>query len=198
MNENDAVELVERASLDRLRDLDTELLYRHVDFLARAVPGPLDLYQRWARQQWSPSALDFGVDRQQWAIVAPQVQRQLARIFRGFCVGDGGAADTVEPLLVGAPAVLDRLFLATQVVDEARHALFFATFFRDVLGVADGEEEEDAEGSERVGTECYDRIFDAEAGELARTIDAVRRDPSDYGRWVQAITLYHLMIEGVL
>src|SRR5205807_2898210 len=68
--------------------------------------------------------------------------------------------------------------------------------FRDVLGAED--EEDVASCSERVGTECHDSIFEAGSGELARTIEALRADPDDYGLWVQAITLYHLMVEGVL
>jgi ribonucleoside-diphosphate reductase beta chain len=197
MNENDAVELVERASLESLKDLDTDLLYLHADFLARSVPGPLDLYVRWQRQQWSPSALDFSIDRRQWAVLAPSVQRQLARTLRGFSMGEGPLADTLEPLLIGAPATLDRLFLATQVVDEARHALFFTTFFRDVLG-DNGDDEDDSGDSTPVGTECYDRIFDPKTGEVARAVKAVRADPYDYGAWVQAVTLYHLVVEGLL
>src|SRR5207244_11993556 len=61
-----------------------------------------------------------------------------------------------------------------------------------------GEHEHAAGDSAAVGTECSDRIFDPKAGEVARAIEAVRRDPYDYGAWVQAVTLYHLVVEGLL
>src|SRR2546430_12985758 len=66
MKEVDAVELVEKTSLAGLADLHTDVVYTHVDFLGRELPGPIDLYQRWERQQWSATEIDFTNDRRQW------------------------------------------------------------------------------------------------------------------------------------
>src|SRR5947209_14799103 len=59
MKEADAVELVEKTSLAGLADLTTDVVYTHVDFLGRELPGPIDLYQRWERQQWSATEIDL-------------------------------------------------------------------------------------------------------------------------------------------
>src|SRR2546429_7803934 len=77
MEETEAVELVETTPLEGLADLHTDVVYRHIDFLGRELPGPIDLYQRWERQQWSASAIDFSVDREQWQALHPGVPDQL-------------------------------------------------------------------------------------------------------------------------
>ncbi|MBO0702902.1 MAG: hypothetical protein J2P38_08215, partial [Candidatus Dormibacteraeota bacterium] len=65
--EADAIRLVENARLQDLEQVSAETVYRHVDFLGRELPGPIDLYRRWETQQWQATALDFEVDRRQWA-----------------------------------------------------------------------------------------------------------------------------------
>jgi ribonucleoside-diphosphate reductase beta chain len=199
MKEAEAVELVETTPLQGLAELPTDAVYAHVDFLGRELPGPVDLYRRWERQHWSATAIDFGLDREQWPAIHPEVREQLEGTFGGFFFGEQAVTDTLSPLLLGAPDEESRLFLSTQVVDEARHSYFFARFYHDVLGVPGGLREALAQvgpvTDDRLG---YGRLFHAERGELAVLTEAVRRTPRDRGRWVQAITVYHLMVEGVL
>src|SRR5437660_12135140 len=133
MKETDAVELVEKTPLAGLGDLATDVVYTHVEFLGRELPGPIDLYQRWERQQWSASAIDFSVDRAQWLNLPAAVHLQLEGSFRGFFFGEIAVTNTLAPLVLGAPTDADRQFLATQLVDEARPAFFFPRFFKDVL-----------------------------------------------------------------
>jgi hypothetical protein len=77
MREDDAIDLVENTPLEGLGKLSADVVYRHIDFLGRELPGPIDLYQRWERQQWSASALDFSVDRRQWLTLPAEVHQQL-------------------------------------------------------------------------------------------------------------------------
>jgi ribonucleoside-diphosphate reductase beta chain len=200
MKETDAVELVETTPLEGLGALHTDVVYTHVDFLGRELPGPIDLYQRWERQQWSATALDLAVDREQWNGMHERLREQMEGTFTGFFYGEQAVTDTLSPLLIGAPDEEDRLFLSTQVVDEARHSYFFARVFHEVLGVAGTDlrsalahvtDMREAQGG-------YGRIFDPETGELVRLTEAVRVDPGNYGKWVQAVTLYHLMVEALL
>jgi ribonucleoside-diphosphate reductase beta chain len=199
MKEVDAVELVEKTSLAGLADLHTDVVYTHVEFLGRELPGPIDLYQRWERQQWSATEIDFTNDRRQWDGLHPGIRDQLEGTFGGFFYGEQAVTDTLSPLVMGAPDEENRLFLTTQVVDEARHSYFFARFYHDVLGVAGGIREALAHVSEvRQAGGGYGRIFDPDGGELVTLTDAVRREPGDYATWVRAVTLYHLMIEALL
>ncbi len=199
MDEQQAVQAVERASLAELKDLDTDqVVYRQVDFLLRELPGPMDLYRRWEEQQWAATALDFGADRAQWSQLHPSIQDTLHGTFAAFYIGEQAVTDTLSPLLLGAADEESRLFLATQVVDEARHAYFFARFFEEVLAYHGTLRQIADRASEWVGSPAYKFIFDPVEGELKRSTDAVRLAPRDEDAWVAAVTCYHVMVEGLL
>jgi len=199
MQEHEAVEIVEKSSLEALGTLSPDVVYAHVDYLGRELPGPIDLYQRWERQQWSATEIDFSVDRRQWQAMSTGQREQMEGAFLAFFFGEQAVTDTLSPLVHAAPDEDNRLFLSTQLVDEARHSYFFARFFGQTLGVAGGLREALAHAAQarQIGG-GYGRIFEPRTGELATFTEAVRLQPEDYGLWVQAITLYHLMIEAVL
>ena len=50
-----------------------------------------------------------------------------------FLHGEDSVADNLSPYIDAAPLEEQKYFLATQQVDEARHAVFFARFMREVL-----------------------------------------------------------------
>jgi len=197
MTQQETVELVERTDLQGLGDLDIDDVYVHIDTLLQELPGPLDLYQRWERQQWSAHSIDFSVDRQQWRALGPYLQEQLEMIFSGFFVGEQAVTDTLSPVLMGAPGGEDRWFLSTQVVDEARHAYFFARFFSEVVHEEDGLGEVMTRAWKWTASDAYDQIF-GPTGALVSSTDAVRLDPANTANWVRAVTTYHLMVEGIL
>jgi ribonucleoside-diphosphate reductase beta chain len=199
MQEQEAVAIVERSSLEALGTLSPDVVYTHVDYLSRELPGPLDLYQRWERQQWSATEIDFSVDRRQWQAMSAGMREQMEGAFLAFFYGEQAVTDTLSPLVHAAPDEDNRLFLSTQLVDEARHSYFFARFFSEALGVAGGLRETLAHAAQagQIGG-GYGRIFEPRDGELAVVTEAVRVEPGSYSLWVQAVALYHLMIEGVL
>jgi ribonucleoside-diphosphate reductase beta chain len=198
MSEAETVALVERADVAGLGNMDIDDVYVHVDYLLRELPGPLDLYQRWEAQQWSASTLDFSVDKDQWQNFHPEVQRVLEDTFSAFYIGEQAVTDTLAPLMMGAPDEESRLFLSTQVVDEARHAYFFARFFGDALGVEGTLREKADHQYQHVDYQAYHDIFDPKSGELVTSTNAVRDDPGNYAKWVQGIAVYHVMVEGML
>jgi ribonucleoside-diphosphate reductase beta chain len=93
-----------------------------------------------------------------------------------------------------APNEQSRIFLATQLVDEARHAVFFSRFFDEVVGIPGGLSAalEVLRDHVVIG---FRTIFDQD---LVDVTEAVRKDPTDYGAWVEGITVYHLIVEGML
>ncbi len=204
MTEAETIRLVENARLEDLEQVSAEAVYSHVDFLNRELPGPIDLYRRWETQQWSATALDFARDRTQWAAMPRYLREQLEGTFAGFFYGEQAVTDTLSPLLIGAPDEDHRLFLATQLVDEARHSYFFSRLYNEVLGVPGGlrgalARVSPAAPSVEVDTDAgYDSIFNPRRGALATMTDAVRLDPRNYHKWVEALTVYHLMVEGLL
>jgi ribonucleoside-diphosphate reductase beta chain len=199
IQEEEAVQIVERSSLEALGTLSPDVVYAHVDYLGRELPGPIDLYQRWERQQWSATELDFSIDHRQWQAMSTGQREQLEGAFLAFFFGEQAVTDTLAPLVHAAPDEDNRLFLSTQLVDEARHSYFFARFFNEALGVPGGLRETLAHAAQarQIGG-GYGRIFEPTDGELVTMTEAVRLQPRDYGLWVRSITLYHLMIEAVL
>jgi ribonucleoside-diphosphate reductase beta chain len=94
-----------------------------------------------------------------------------------------------------APTEEMRIFLCTQIADEARHVRFFNRFY-DEVGVLQASNLQDrlAETSEHVNPE-FDELFDEM---LSRRVDALARKPEDLEMLVEAVTLYHMVIEGML
>jgi ribonucleoside-diphosphate reductase beta chain len=191
----EVIKRVEEADLAGLRDMPVEDLYVHIDELTAQRPGPRDLYRRWEQQQWSATALDFSEDAAQWQLLDPVTKENLAQFFAGFFVGEQAVTDTLSPLVMGAPDEDNRLFLSTQLVDEARHSYFFARFFDEVLGFSSDFHTALSEARRWTDTTPFKQIFDIDLVDLT---DAVRLDPTDRAKWVEALTLYHMMVEGVL
>ena len=95
-----------------------------------------DLYARWERGNWSATELDFTEDRRQWEEVFNAHERKAALWnYALFFWGEDAVADDLSPFIDAAPHEEQKYFLATQQVDEARHAVFFKRFMHEVAGL---------------------------------------------------------------
>src|SRR5579875_3078626 len=93
-----------------------------------------DLYARWERGNWRSTELDFSRDRADWLERMTETQRQGALwTYSLFLHGEDSVADNLSPYIDAAPLEEQKYFLTTQQVDEARHAVFFGRFMREVL-----------------------------------------------------------------
>jgi ribonucleoside-diphosphate reductase beta chain len=112
-----------------------------------------------------------------------------------FFVGEQRVAAELGPMMRAAPDEDMRLFLCTQIADEARHVAFFNRFYSEVGVLAsEGLEERLAETSEHLNPE-FGVLFD----ELLRQrIDRLAQVPEDLETLVEAVTIYHMVIEGML
>lgn len=197
MSELDIVNKVDRATLAELRGVDIEDVYTQMDYVLQSRATPMDLYHRWEKQNWSTLDLDFTEDKQHWSDmtgVFEGFRTELQRTFTLFFIGEQAVTDTLSPLVHAAPDEPSRIFLSTQIVDEARHSVFFSRFFEQVIGVSGGLSAAlDQLRDRTVGG--FRTIFD---NQLVEATEAVRLDPHDYGKWVEGITIYHLIVEGML
>jgi ribonucleoside-diphosphate reductase beta chain len=154
------------------------------------------LYQLWEKQQWRTQDIDFSQDRIDWHERIPEEERfQRMYGLSSFFIGEQKVADELGPMMRAAPTEEMRIFLCTQIADEARHVRFFNRFYEEV-GVlkADSLEGRLRETSEHVNPEFH-VLFD----ELLKgKVDRLARDPGDLETLVEAITLYHMIIEGML
>src|ERR671932_309879 len=93
-----------------------------------------DLYARWEKGNWRTSELDFNEDRVHWHERFSELERRAALWnYALFLHGEDTVADTLSPYIDAAPREEQKYFLATQQVDEVRHAVFFARFMREVV-----------------------------------------------------------------
>jgi ribonucleotide reductase beta subunit family protein with ferritin-like domain len=151
-----------------------------------------DLYRRWEEGNWRATELDFSEDRVGWDSLNDIQRKSALWIYSMFFYGEDAVADGLSPYIEAAPKEEQKYFLATQQVDEARHAVFFHRFFKEVIGV---------EGSIADGLDFtqgqlgwgYRNVF----ARLERMVEELQTDRS-LPKFAQAITLYHMVIEATM
>ena len=149
-----------------------------------------DLYRRWEGNNWSAMDIDMSADRAGWDGLS-EIQRASAMwIYSMFFYGEDSVADNLSPYIDAAPREEQKYFLATQQVDEARHAIFFHRFFKEVIGAGD-DIATTLKATEPHLDWGYRKVFDR----LDRMAAELRRDRS-LPKFAQAITLYHLIVEA--
>jgi ribonucleoside-diphosphate reductase beta chain len=158
--------------------------------------GYEELYNLWERQQWSTQDIDFTQDRIDWHERIPEEERfQRMYGLSSFFIGEQKVAEELGPMMRAAPTEEMRIFLCTQIADEARHVRFFNRFY-DEVGVLESQNLQDrlAETSAHLNPR-FNELFD---GHLKSRVDKLAREPGDLETLVEAITLYHMIIEGML
>ena len=155
-----------------------------------------ELYLLWERQQWATQELDFTQDRIDWHERIPEDERfQRMYGLSSFFVGEQRVAAELGPMMRAAPDEDMRIFLCTQIADEARHVAFFDRFYSEVGVLESGDlAARLAETSEHLNVE-FGQLFDEM---LHARVDRLATEPQDTEALVEAITLYHMVIEGML
>jgi hypothetical protein len=153
-----------------------------------------DLYERWERGNWRATEIDFGADREHWQERFSDFERRAALWnYALFFWGEDAVADNLSPFIDAAPREEQKYFLATQQVDEARHAVFFKRFMHEVAGIGDGTVAGGLDAIRPQLTWGFVKTFEL----LDKHVDELRRDRSRT-KLAQAITLYHVVIEATL
>ena len=150
-----------------------------------------DLYRRWEQNNWR-RRIDFTEDRNGWEALTDMQRESAIWIYSMFFFGEDSVADNLSPYIDAAPKEEQKYFLATQQVDEARHAVFFHRFFKEVIGAGDDIASTLASTETHLGW-GYRNVFDR----LDPMADELRKDRS-LPKFAQAITLYHLVVEATL
>ncbi len=190
----EAIRRVEQTPLNQLVNVSVDDVQAQMDALLSPENDSASFYRRWETQQWAVSDLDFEQDKRDWANIPPPVQATLRTTMTLFFLGEQIVTDTLAPVLHAAPGEDERIFLATQIADEARHTVFFDRYFDEVLGHAGGIRSALANFGP-AAREGYRRIF---YGELPDALVRCRLEPKDPVAFVEAVVTYHLVIEGYL
>jgi ribonucleoside-diphosphate reductase beta chain len=153
------------------------------------------LYALWERQNWKATELDFSVDREQWVITPREAQESTIWSLGSFYVGEERVTADLAPFLQAAPTGEIELFLATQLVDEARHAAFFDRFGAEVMCLSADDFRGRMREVEQILLSPWREVFDDGLRDVARRIQA---KPDDLDLFVEGITTYHMVVEGFL
>jgi ribonucleoside-diphosphate reductase beta chain len=188
-------ERVDEAPLQTLKSFDPEEMVEDLDQITETSTITLtDLYRRWERQNWSAYALDFSQDREDWAALGGDTTDRMLWLLSMFFQGEQAVTDTLAPWITSAPTEEMRIFLSTQVADEARHTVFFDRFFKEVVGVG-GDLHQRLEWAAPRTNDAYEEFFWTRLPAMARE---VQDHPGDLVTFARGIAFYHLVVEGLL
>jgi len=180
------------------------------DFQATSDPGLLEsadrgeanlldyreLYLLWERQQWRTQDLDFSVDREHWRGFSPEERFMRMYGLSGFFIGEQRVTIELAPIMRAAPQEDMRMFLATQIADEARHMAFFDKFYSEVGVIEPSETLQDRlDHTSRHLSPDFSQIFDTL---LHDRVNRLAVEPEDTETLVEAVTIYHMVTEGML
>src|SRR4051812_23595208 len=155
---------------------------------------PQQLYELWERQNWASHMISFERDIEDWGRMTGEERGHLAWLLSSFFIGEERVTTQFTGLVAAYESQGEEAFLATQQVDEARHAQHFNRFYEQVVGY-DGTFEDRLQRARGDLNDAFLVLFD---GHL---VDACRRllaDPADVGAKVDFVTAYHMIIEGTL
>ena len=154
-----------------------------------------ELYALWERSNWRAHELDFSVDREQWLVTPSEGQQHTAWTLSSFYVGEERVTADLAPFLLAAPNGEVEAFLATQLVDEMRHAVFFDRFAGEVMAMSADDMRGRLEQAEEGMLDAWHFLFDDSLRDVANRLKA---RPDDLELFVEGIVIYHMVTEGVL
>src|SRR3954447_18794523 len=168
-------------------------LTSRADFQATSDPGLApgqelltyrQLYELWERQQWATQDLDFTQDRIDWEGFDSDERFQRMTGLSAFFIGEQRVTAELGPIMRAVPDEDMRIFLSTQIADEARHVAFFDRFYAEV-GVLEGDSLQARleETSAHVNPEFH-TLFDEM---LKSRVDRLAVEPEDLETLVEAV-----------
>jgi ribonucleoside-diphosphate reductase beta chain len=188
-----------------IEDLDIKGLAKHtpdevldeVLTVAEVKYSFRDFYHRWEHQQWKATDIDFSKDAEQWPGLPDIVRQNMLGAMCGFYQGEESVTRNLGPMLMAAPRIEHEIFLSTQIVDEARHLVFFERFFTEVVGMAGDVQDQLAEIRSWHGPWYSTLFFDEKLG-LDGRADRLRADVHNVELYAEVVTLYHMILEAGL
>jgi len=103
----------------------------------RTSKSPRELYSLAKRYGcWDPESIPVSEDRPHWASLDPAEREQFIKVCALFYVGEASVSETLPWFFL---SVLDpdrRMFLASQIYDEVKHAEFFNRYFEQAFNAA--------------------------------------------------------------
>jgi ribonucleoside-diphosphate reductase beta chain len=185
-----------RTDRDDFRETSDPALDERADRGESQLLDPRALYLLWERQHWATQDIDFTQDRIDWHERIGEEERfQRMYGLSSFFIGEQRVESELAPLMRAVPDEDMRIFLSTQIADEARHVAFFDRFYSEV-GVLESTTlqarlEETAAHVNPEFTVLFDEMLKGKADRLAV-------EPEDLECACEFVTIYHMVVEGML
>ncbi len=195
---NGATDETENEALSVLMDGDIDKVMSGLDRIVDAAPSYEKLFTRWQRQHWSTEDFTFEEDAKQWADpdFFTDDERQFIEFgFSEFFLGEERVTAELLPFAIAAPKLEQQVFLTTQISDEAKHVVFWDGFYQEVFGQKPGNLNKQVDNQRYVVNEDWTKLFD---GILHECAEDLRKDPTDFPKLVRGVTVYMIVIEGML
>ena len=190
----ETVDEIDTTNLRGIRDVDIDDVLEYVHKDLRELPDFTLLYKKYLKQRWDVYELDFSQDAIDWREKMTEEERNsFLAIASGFHHGERQVEIELPVFMMGASEE-EKLHIAAQIEDEARHTVFFDRFYREVVGL----EGDDLMAVLDQSFQWVSEVFVGPFGLLAYQADEVRRNPYDERARVRYGTTYFLWIEGVL
>ncbi len=186
---------LENAPLAQLQQTPIDNVLNIIDQGLVHLPSYRELFYRWERQQWRAEEIDFSPDRFQWEKMGPQERQDRLYGLSAFFRGEACVTDTLGPYITAMPDEEMRIFLTTQLADEARHTVFFARFFKEVLDIDKTRLEDTLDNIQQYMNEHLQYILIDALSEVA---ERIRQEPTNLAHLIEGITLYHVIVEGTM
>jgi ribonucleoside-diphosphate reductase beta chain len=191
---DDQVREIEESDLKGVLDIDIDDVIEYVHKELKSLPDFTTLYRRYLKQRWDVYDLDFTQDKIDWVEKMTEAERQsFTAIASGFHHGERQVEIELPVFMIGASEE-EKLHIAAQIEDEARHTVFFDRFYREVVGLQGDDIMSILDASFPWVSETFVGPF----GLLAYQADELRQNPYDERARVRYGTNYFLWIEGVL
>jgi ribonucleoside-diphosphate reductase beta chain len=155
---------------------------------------PQQLYELWERQNWQSQAISLERDKEDWKGLGAQERGHISWNLSSFFIGEERVTTQFTGLVASYESQSEEAFLATQQVDEARHAQHFNRFYEQVVGY-DGTFEDRLRRAREDLNDAFLVLFD---GHLVDACKRLLADPGDIEAKVDFVTTYHMVIEGTL
>jgi len=189
------LERIGRASLRELGDIRIDDVLSFIDRGIEKMPSYMDLYRRWESQQWAVGDIDFSLDRKDW-LEANDIERKATLwSHRLFFNGEERVTSTLAPFVWASPTPEIEVFLSTQMVDEARHTVFFEKWWREVAGTDARDMTQLLKEIRPEANEGYNILF---YDRLPSTAQRLASNPKDFDAFVEGVTLYHIVVEATI
>jgi len=186
---------LENAPLTQLQQTPIDNVLNIIDQGLVHLPSYRELFYRWERQQWRAEEIDFSPDRFQWEKMGPQERQDRLYGLSAFFRGEACVTDTLGPYITAMPDEEMRIFLTTQLADEARHTVFFARFFKEVLEIDKTRLEDTLENIQQYMNKHLQYIL---IDSLSDVAERIRQEPTNLAHLIEGITLYHVIVEGTM